>query len=177
MVEREQDGNGYGVYARLYDPSGNAAENEFLVNSVTTGEQFGGAVAVDPDGHFIISFYDASGRDGSESGVFMREYDRSGKPLSDDFRVNTTTSGLQYLSLRTPVVMNDNSQGVVVWQGNGPDDDKGIFAQRIKTVTNDGAGVYNAYGGTVTTQNSLIAGNTAVHESPDVAGAAQLNGE
>ena len=49
-------------------------------------------------------------------------------PVGVEFRVNTTTNGLQSL----PSIATDaDGDSVVVWNGNGPGDAHGIFAQRL----------------------------------------------
>src|SRR4051812_7850696 len=45
-----QDGSGYGVYARRFDPAGQAVGGEFLVNTYTAGNQVVPRVAMDPAG-------------------------------------------------------------------------------------------------------------------------------
>ena len=40
------------------------------------------------------------GQDGSYGGVYARKFDWSGKPLSGEFLVNTTTSGSQDIACR-----------------------------------------------------------------------------
>lgn len=51
-----------------------------------------------------------------------------------EFRVNTTTEGTQtpcHSGLNQAVAMDRQGNFVVVWEGNGPGDDAGVFAQRF----------------------------------------------
>jgi hypothetical protein len=54
------DGSGYGVMARLYDPSGAPLAPEFLVNTTTSGDQRAPRVAADRFGRFIVTYEDNS---------------------------------------------------------------------------------------------------------------------
>ena len=63
---------GSGVFGQRYDASGVAQGGEFRVNSYTTGDQRASAVAVSPDGDFVVvwhSRYQVSGYD-----VFGQRY-------------------------------------------------------------------------------------------------------
>ncbi len=65
-----QDGDGEGIFAQCYDPSGAASGAEFQVNTYTTGNQDGGnTVAGDGAGNYTIVWV-SSGQDGSLDGVF-----------------------------------------------------------------------------------------------------------
>jgi hypothetical protein len=48
------DGAGYGIFARRYDATGAAETAEFQVNSTTTGDQYGAAVAPAAAGGFVV---------------------------------------------------------------------------------------------------------------------------
>src|SRR5205823_125788 len=49
-----QDGDGWGVYGQRFDARGTALGGEFRVNSTTAGDQNRPAVAVAPDGSFVV---------------------------------------------------------------------------------------------------------------------------
>jgi len=118
-----QDGSLSGMFGQRYDSSGAPLGPEFRINTYTTGQQGGGsAVAADAAGNFVVVWY-SDGQDGSSFGVFAQRYDSSGAPLGPEFRVNTTTAGLQ----ATGAVASDPSGNfVVVWSN----DALGIFGQR-----------------------------------------------
>ena len=124
---RGQDGSDYGVYARRFDASGAAQGEDFRVNTYTTGLQGDRALAIEPDGDFVIA-WDSFGQDGSESGVYARRFDAAGAPLGGEVRVNSTTTGLQGVP---SVAVDANGNYVVTWLGRGPGDDAGVFAQRF----------------------------------------------
>ena len=73
-VSDGQDGDGYGVFARLLDSEGRADGPEFQVNSYTTGNQGGGKgseidVAVDGNGSVLVTWESARGRDADREGI------------------------------------------------------------------------------------------------------------
>jgi hypothetical protein len=67
-----EDGSGRGVFGQRYVSSGVPLGPEFRVNTYTTGDQNGKAVAADSAGHFVVVWQ--SGHDGSGSGVFGQRY-------------------------------------------------------------------------------------------------------
>ena len=122
-----QDGSGYGVYARRFDPSGNpVGAQEFRVNAFTTGSQQSPGVAFTGDGGFVVVWM--SPQDGSYLGVFARRYNASGLPTTPtDIPVNSFTPGYQMW----PTVAADAAGNfVVAWSGYGSGDDVGVFARR-----------------------------------------------
>jgi hypothetical protein len=122
-----QDGSGLGLYAQRYASSGAPAGTEFRVNTYTTGDQLGPAVAIDKSGIFFV-LWTSDGQDGSGPGVFAQRYIGFGPPLGGEFRVNTTTAGAQ----GSPAVAASQSGiFVVVWQSDGQDGSgQGVFGQR-----------------------------------------------
>jgi hypothetical protein len=51
-----QDGNGYGIYARIYDAAGNPESGEIQINTVTSGQEWQPAVAELADGRIVIAW-------------------------------------------------------------------------------------------------------------------------
>jgi hypothetical protein len=121
----------YGVYARRYNAAGTALGGEFRVNQATSyGPEFS-SVAMDDSGDFAIS-WQSSGQDGSGYGVYARYYNAAGTAQSNEFRVNTTTTGNQCLST---VAMDDNGDFAIVWTSYGQDGSgAGVYAQRYDVV-------------------------------------------
>jgi hypothetical protein len=121
------DGDSYGVFSRRFDAAGNAIGNDFLVNTYTTGTQFGiFGVAHDAHGDFVITWRGYG--DGSFDGAFAQRFSASGARRGAEFRVNTYTTGQQ----TQPSVASDSvGNFVIAWGGDGPDgSDYEIFAQR-----------------------------------------------
>ncbi|MEO7793768.1 MAG: hypothetical protein ABIV06_03270 [Thermoanaerobaculia bacterium] len=98
-----------------------------LANTTTTGNQDESAVAVDPNGNFLVVWRDEF-LDGSASAIIGRRFSaRTGLPLSNEFLINLSTDGDQ----RNPAIaIADDGRFVVVWEG--PDSlsplTPGIFA-------------------------------------------------
>ncbi|WP_241262675.1 choice-of-anchor U domain-containing protein [Parahaliea mediterranea] len=127
--------DGTDIFMRRLNASGNALHAAPVrVNSVTTGDQQHGRVAINETGEFVIVWM---GSDASGTGVYMRTFDRNGNPQGVETRVNQTTAGDQEM----PVVdINDAGLVTVAWSGNGPGDSQGIVA-RIFKPDSDGDGI------------------------------------
>jgi len=99
---------------------------DFQANTHTSNKQENPAIAMDAEGNFVI-VWNSYLQDGSSNGIFGRRFDPNCKPLSDEFRINTTTSGNQ----REPsAAMNAAGSFVVAWYGPG-EDEEDIFARRF----------------------------------------------
>ena len=122
-----QDGSGYGIYARRYDSAGAPLSDEFQVNTYTYWWQDYPSVAMDSDGDFVVT-WQSEYQDGSWSGVFAQRYDSNGVPQGAEFQVNTYTYWEQDYS---SVAMDSAGNFIVTWhsieqEGSG----YGIYAQR-----------------------------------------------
>lgn len=85
-----------------------------LANASTAGNQDETAVAVDPNGNFLVVWRDEL-LDGNLSAIVGRRFSaRTGLPLSNEFLINVSTSGDQ----RNPAIaMADDGHFAVVWEG------------------------------------------------------------
>ncbi len=124
----EQDGDAFGIYARLYDPTGIPLGPEFRVNTFIQDNQMHPALAVESSGNFVVvwSSYD---QDGDKTGVFARGFDHNGLPLGGEFQVNQTASGWQ----DHPDISADSmGDFVVCWHGQSATmEDYDIFARTL----------------------------------------------
>ncbi|MBI3838962.1 MAG: hypothetical protein HY288_13655, partial [Planctomycetia bacterium] len=121
-----QDGDGYGVYAQRYNADGTASGGEFQVNTFTAKNQDAPAIAIDPNGDFVIT-WESYGQDGDRYGVYAQQFNASASPQGGEFRVNQFTTGPQ--SFPT-VAMDSTGDFVVAWQSYAQDgSEEGIFAQ------------------------------------------------
>jgi hypothetical protein len=68
-----QDGSGYGVFGRHFRAAGVTPGAEFRVNAYTSSGQDYPAIAMHPNGTFMVA-WDSFGRDGSSSGVFGQRF-------------------------------------------------------------------------------------------------------
>ena len=111
-----------GVFGQRYASNGAPLGAEFRVNTYTTGGQAGASVATGPTGDFIVVW--SSEQDGSFTGIYGQRFASSGAPVGPEFRVNTTTTGLQWQAS----VATDPSGGfVVAWNTYLV----GVFGQRF----------------------------------------------
>jgi hypothetical protein len=119
----------YDLFGRRFHADGTPAGGEFPVSTYPTNSQSAAAVAMDASGNYVV-VWESVDQDGDSRGVYGRRFDPFGTPLSDEFRVNTTTAGPQD---SPTIVMDRLGNFVVAWSsGNHADGyGAGIFAQRF----------------------------------------------
>lgn len=132
-----QDGNDWGVVARIFNADGTARTGEILATQYRVNRQIDPRVAMDADGDFVIT-WSSFGQDGSGFGVFARRFAPNGTPKGDEFRVNQTTLHWQYQS---DVAMDKAGNFTIVWTTMGQDNDLavdwGIYARMFMADGND----------------------------------------
>lgn len=118
----------YDIFARRFDPAGNAIGPEFRVNTYTTEQQYYPAVGSDHLGNFVVA-WQQYGVDGSGYAVQGRRYDSNGNARGTDFRVSTYTLLHQH---HPSVAVDPRENFFVVWTSNGQDGSgTGVFGQRF----------------------------------------------
>jgi hypothetical protein len=112
-----QDGDGAGVYMRLFNRDNEPLTDEVQVNTITDGDQRNANVAIDADGEFVVVWEsEGHGPDGSRD-VFARRFSSVGDPLDEEqWRVNTQTVKDQD---NPAVAMSSAGLFVVVWETEG----------------------------------------------------------
>ncbi|WP_437817528.1 metallophosphoesterase [Sorangium sp. So ce1078] len=118
--EDDHDDNGVGqIYARGFDPDGNARFSQIAVNSVDAGQQQHPDVAIDDSGRFVVVWEDDQDGNGAYQ-VLARGFDANGSERFHDRTVNTVSGGQQS---RPAVACDANGNFVVAWEddqdGNG----------------------------------------------------------
>jgi hypothetical protein len=103
-------------------PAGSA----FQVNTYTTADQYGRAIAVDARGNFVVA-WQSEGQDGSGYGIFAQRFDAAGVPQGPEFRVSTVTASDQLI----PSVAADPRGGFVVAWSSPDGTSDGAFARRF----------------------------------------------
>src|ERR1043165_4918619 len=97
MTEPDGFGGDRQILARVLNPDGSGASNDFLVNSTVANDQTLPAVTGLPGGNFIITWYSLDSGDGSGSCIRARLFDSSGTAIGNDFIVESTTAGDQVI--------------------------------------------------------------------------------
>lgn len=98
-----------------------------MVNADTAGPQFGPTITTLKNGDFVVA-WTSYGQDGSQNGVFGRQYSPNAMPRGSEFQINTYTNGEQTAPLITALA---GGGYVVVWASVGQDgSSSGLFGQR-----------------------------------------------
>ncbi|MFH0947277.1 MAG: hypothetical protein V2A76_18975 [Planctomycetota bacterium] len=121
--ESGTDGDGWGVFARLFDASGTALGAQFVTSNTTVGDQVDPHVSVDYPGNFIVSWVDAGGVDAE---VMARRFDRFGDPLGNEFTVHAAGK-LGDQSYQKFCVSQSGQRFIAVWFDNDSDDYARLF--------------------------------------------------
>ncbi len=95
VVWEGPDQDARGIFARLFDASGNALTSDFQVNTYTEGNQQQAEVIFGGDGNYVITWRSA-GQDGAQGGIYARRFDASGAALGEEVRVHALTAGDQF---------------------------------------------------------------------------------
>jgi hypothetical protein len=160
----EQSGGTSGIYAQLYDSSGRLVGPVLHVNTTTAGNAQVPAVAMAPDGRFLVAWQSDSS-DGSGWGIVARAYAAGGTMSSGEIAVNVTPTGAQHSSA---VAWLPGSAAVaagrfeVVWTSENQDG-AGLGISGIVARSFDGAG--NPLGGEL----AINAPGSGAHAHPRLA--------
>lgn len=124
-----QDGDRTGVYGRLFDNTGAPLSGEFPVNSLGEGRQGTPAVAMAPDGQFVVA-WTGDGPDSAGWDVYARRFAADGTPLGQDLLVNN--EDVQRHQTGADVGIAADGRFVVCWQGPDPTFEASeVFARRF----------------------------------------------
>ena len=140
-----QDGDGWGVFARHFLPSGNTDGGEIQVNVNTHGQQQDAKVVQASDGSWFVTWRhgvpDGSGwevrgrvvdvsQSEEESESEESQSEESQSDSGDEIQINQETAGPNSGHQQNPSVAATSDGGLVVaWNGVGAEDRDGVFAQ------------------------------------------------
>jgi hypothetical protein len=115
------------VYVQQFTSTGIAVRDPFMVNTYTIGMQSKASIAMNRYGQFVTVWHSSENQDGSEYGVYGKEYNNDAMPMGGEFQVNTYTLGRQ----RFPnIALGENGKYVTVWESMGQDgSDYGIYGE------------------------------------------------
>ena len=133
-----QDGDDYGIYARVYDYLGVATSPEVRVNSTTAGTQQHVDASPTSSGFYVLA-WTSFDQDGDAGGIYTAVMKNPGIIVESETLVNTTTAENQMnpAVASNPLVMGDAQY---IWQGGTHEalgttegDGYGIFSQAFDT--------------------------------------------
>ncbi len=128
-----QDGDGFGIFARIFNQNGIPLGTEFQVNSYTSDNQQHPAIVMDKYGYFVIT-WSSFGQDGDKTGIMARRFNRYGEATDQEFRVHLSSESWQ----EWPAIAMDKwSNFVICWhsyQENSQSYD--IFARTFNETAN-----------------------------------------
>ena len=147
------DGSRTGVKGQRFDPTGNRLGAEFQVNTYTTDWQYHPAVAIGPDGKFLV-VWAGNGPD-DPRGIWGRRYDSNGTALGAVFRINTHTLANQG---RPDVDVDSQGRFIVAWRSSaGAGSDTDLTSVAAQMLNPDGS-----FTGTEFQVNTI----TGLHQGP-----------
>jgi hypothetical protein len=114
VVWAAPDGSLSGIFGQIYDAAGVKIGDTFPINTFTSGNQSGPAVAALADGGFVVA-WTSMGQDGDFEGVFAQRYDADGLEAGDEFQVNTAYGGGQFSPAIAGLKASDGGGFVIVW--------------------------------------------------------------
>ncbi len=114
----DTDSSFYSIQGQRYDSAGALLGVQFQVNTYTTSRQSDAAVAVDPQGNFVVVWQSVGSydTDTSNASIQGQRYDSNGAPVGGEFQVNTYTTSRQS---DAAVAVDLQGNFVVVWQSDG----------------------------------------------------------
>jgi hypothetical protein len=121
--------SGIDVFARRYTSAGSPLAAAFRVNATTNGAQQYPAMAVSPNGDFVVAWQTSPFlvRD-----VYAQRYASSGAALGGEFRVNVSTNNTN--ALHPAVTANAQGDFVIAWDSDFGDASlKAILARRYSS--------------------------------------------
>uniref|UniRef100_UPI0026151715 cadherin-like domain-containing protein n=1 Tax=Azospirillum sp. TaxID=34012 RepID=UPI0026151715 len=119
----------YSVQGQIFNADGSRRGSAFTVNQLDAGAQGMPRVSVMADGGFVVSWNSQAPARDVGADQWARRFDRQGNALTDEFRINATTTGDQTLSSLAPLsdgrflafyTNPDSSYEGVSWRLFGP---------------------------------------------------------
>ena len=141
------DQSGYSVWGRLYDGSGKALSNEFIINTDTAGNQHLPKVVSRADGSFVALFVSATDGDAGPGtyGIYAQYFDAAGHKVGQQIQINQLNFGDQ---TEVDATFTEGGQLYVTWTDSGVGDGsgsaiKGRLVDLVETLglPDDGTGV------------------------------------
>lgn len=132
-ADDHDDNDVFQIYARGFNFDGSERFAAFTVNTVDDGQQLNPAIAMAPDGRFVVAWEDDRARDGNAQ-ILVRGFAADGTERFGDRSVHATAEGVR---LRPALGMADDGGFVVTWQDDS--DANGTFQIHARGFTAEGA--------------------------------------
>ncbi len=105
------------IHARIFEPNGAPLGEQFIVNTTLENAQQNPKVAMNDFGEFIIVWDSETDPNANERDIFGRRFDRDGKPIGNEFCLNTCLEGDQKYPA---IAMGQDGRFVAAWQSYDP---------------------------------------------------------
>ena len=113
------------IWLQRYQANGTTIGGATLVSVLDGEDDIDPSIATDDDGDLVVAW---QSKDSDGGGIFARRYNNAGVAQDVSRRGEPTTSADQ---LRPDVAMDADGDYVVVWDGNGASDSKGVYGRRF----------------------------------------------
>jgi hypothetical protein len=123
----DEDGSGWGIFARRFDEAGLPMGDVAQVNQVSANHQEAPAIAGLPDGGFVV-VWQSKDQDGDDYGIYGRKASSDGLFDGNEIDINPYHKDPQ---LAPTVAALSDGRFVVSWQGAGGADDEGVWARHF----------------------------------------------
>lgn len=124
------DTSSYSIQGQRFNSNGSPIGSEFQVNSYTTGYQSSPAASPNGVGGYVVTWLSdgSSGTDTSSNSIQAQRLAANGQPVGDQFQVNSTTAGSQFLPA---VSATHGDEFLVAWSSgtSSGTDSSGLSAQ------------------------------------------------
>jgi hypothetical protein len=119
------DGDSGGIFGQCFDPNCEHLDNEFQINTTTSGDQTEPSIAMGAKGNFVVAW---EGPGISQKNIFAQVFDPNGQPIDSEFQVNSYTNGVQSIP---KIAMNEAGVFVVVWESEKPVAETSVISCRL----------------------------------------------
>ncbi len=129
----QNDNDIYEILARGFFADGSERFSTITVNTISTGDQRNPAIAMSPNGEFVVTWENDNSLDGLYN-IFARGFNSGGSQRFPWININTDLPGDQ---LRPDIAMDPNGSFVVTWQDDR--DNNGVFQIHARGFYRNGA--------------------------------------